>query len=80
MPFPELAIHVATIGGPVAVTVTVLRLGPAAVLRLLAGIAAVVTKDKERGERSLEVLRILGRQSSWRRGRSAGRSTGGVGT
>jgi hypothetical protein len=33
--------------------------GPDAVLRLLAGIVAVVTGDEERGKRCLEVLRVL---------------------
>jgi hypothetical protein len=72
MPLPELLVPVVTVGGPVAIAVTVFRLGPAAVLRLLAGTVAIITKDKERGERSLEVLRILGRDGSWWRGRSAG--------
>lgn len=34
-------------------------LGPDAVVRLTAGIVAVLTRDKERGERCLKVLRIL---------------------
>jgi hypothetical protein len=37
----------------------VIRFGPDAVLRLLAGAIAVLTRDEKRGERCLEVLRIL---------------------
>jgi hypothetical protein len=44
---------------PVRDPSSILRLGPDAVLRLLAGIVAVMTDDKERGERCLEVLRAL---------------------
>jgi hypothetical protein len=35
------------------------RFGPDAVLRLLAGAIAVLTRDEKRGKRCLEVLRIL---------------------
>jgi hypothetical protein len=47
------------VGGPVALVVIVLRFGPDAVVRLVAGLAAVLTKDKDRGDRCLKVLRIL---------------------
>jgi hypothetical protein len=46
-------------GGPVTAIFVVLRFGPDAALRLLAGSIAVLTHDKERGERALKVLRIL---------------------
>lgn len=36
-----------------------LRYGPDAVVRLLAGLVAVLTKDKGRGDRALTVLRLL---------------------
>jgi hypothetical protein len=56
---PEYITPVLTAGGPIALALIVLRFGPDAVLRLLAGSVAVLTRDKERGERSLTVLRIL---------------------
>jgi hypothetical protein len=37
----------------------ILLFGPDAVLRLIAGIVAIVTRDEKRGDRRLEVLRIL---------------------
>jgi hypothetical protein len=37
----------------------ILRFGPDAVLRLPAGIVAVVSGDGKRGKRCLEVLRVL---------------------
>ena len=57
MPLPE---YVVTAGGPVVLVLVVLRFGPDAFLRLLAGTVAILTcpKDK-RSERSLDVLRIL---------------------
>jgi hypothetical protein len=59
MSLPEFVTPVLSIAGPVALVYVILRLGPDAVLRLLAGIVAVMTDDKERGERCLEVLRAL---------------------
>ncbi|MBW4722133.1 hypothetical protein [Saccharothrix obliqua] len=46
---------------PVAglVLVAVLRWGAAVVVTLLAGVTAVLTRDRERGERALEVLRLV---------------------
>lgn len=46
-------------GGPVAAIFIALRFGPDAFVRLLAGTVAVLTRDKERGDRCLAVLRIL---------------------
>lgn len=37
----------------------VLRYGPDAILRVLAGVVAVLAKDEGRGARALEVLRLL---------------------
>ena len=56
-------------GGPVAVIAVILRFGPDAVLRLLAGSIAVLTRDENRGKRCLEVLRLLRHDRPWwRRG------------
>jgi hypothetical protein len=41
------------------VVFVVLRFGPDAVLRLLAGTVAVLTRDEQRGKRCLGVLRVL---------------------
>jgi len=59
MPLSEYIKPVLAAGGPVALLFVALRLGPDAFLRLLAGTVAVLTRDKERGERCLKVLRIL---------------------
>lgn len=56
---PEYVAPVIAAGGPVALVLVALRFGPDAVLRLLAGAVAVLTGDDKRGERCLEVLRIL---------------------
>ncbi len=62
MDLAPLAEHVAA-GGSVALTVgVVLRYGPDAVLRLVAGFTAFVAKDKRtRAQRALDVLRLLRR-------------------
>lgn len=57
--FPEYVVPILAAGGPVAFTIVVLHFGPDALLRLLSGAVAVCTKDEKRGERCLEVLRIL---------------------
>jgi hypothetical protein len=59
MALPEYIAPVIAAGGPAAFVVIVLRFGPHAILRLLAGVAAVLTRDEKRGQRCLEVLRIL---------------------
>ena len=59
MALPEYITPVIAAGGPVALMVIVLRFGPDAVVRLLAGAVAVLTGDEKRGERCLAVLRIL---------------------
>ena len=48
---------------PVAglVLFAVLRWGAAGVLSLIAGVIAVLARDRERGERALEVLRLVHR-------------------
>jgi hypothetical protein len=57
--FPEYVVPILAASGPVAFAIVILRFGPDAVLRLLAGAVAVCTKDEKRGARCLEVLRIL---------------------
>ena len=65
MALPEYVAPVLAAGGPVALVGVVLRFGPDAVLRLLAGTVAVLARDEKRGERCLDLLRILrGRDQS----------------
>jgi hypothetical protein len=59
MPPIEYVTPVLAAGRPVAFAFVALRFGPDALVRLVAGIVAVLTHDKERGERCLAVLRIL---------------------
>jgi hypothetical protein len=59
MPLHEYFAPVLTAGGPVALALVVLRLGPDAFLRLLAGTVAVLTGDEKRSKRCLDLLRIL---------------------
>jgi len=59
MALPEFVTPVLAAGGPVALVFIVLRFGPDAVVRLVAGTVAAFTGDRERGERCLKVLRIL---------------------
>ena len=72
MPIPEYVAPILVVGSPVALALVILRFGPDAFLRLLAGTVAVLTRDDKRGQRCLEVLRVLrGRdtpQPSGRRG------------
>jgi hypothetical protein len=56
---PEYITPVLEAGGPVALVFIVLRFGPDAVVRLLAGSVAVLTGDDKRGERCVKVLRAL---------------------
>jgi hypothetical protein len=64
---PEYVTPILAAGGPAALVFIAFRYGPDAALRLLAGAVAVLTRDKERGERCLEVLRILRRTPESRR-------------
>jgi hypothetical protein len=59
MSLPAYVAPVLASGGPVAIILIILGLGPDAVLGLIAGIVAIVIRDKERGERCVEVLRAL---------------------
>jgi len=61
MSLPHYVAPVLTVVGTPALLFTIMRYGPDAVLRLLAGTVAVLTRDEQRGERCLEVLRILRR-------------------
>ncbi len=64
MALPEFVTPVLSVAGPAALLLVILRFGPDAVLRLLAGFVAIVTRDPERGERCLEVLRVLRGQAA----------------
>lgn len=44
---------------PVALVFVVLRFGPDAVIRLMAGAVALLTRDQKRARRALNLLRIL---------------------
>ena len=59
MALPEYIAPVLAVGGPVTLVLVVLRFGPDAFLRLLAGTVAVLTRDEKRGKRCLDVLRLL---------------------
>jgi hypothetical protein len=59
MALPEYITPILAAGGPVALVVILLRFGPDAVVRLVAGVAAVLTGDEKRGERCLRVLQLL---------------------
>ena len=59
MALPEYVAPVLTAGGPVALVLVVLRFGLDALLRLVAGLVAVLTSDEKRGQRCLDVLRVL---------------------
>jgi hypothetical protein len=76
---PAVVEPVVAVGGPVAAVAVVLRFGPDAVVRLLAGVVAVLTRDQERGKRCLEVLRVLRRDDRWqvRSGRQSDRPVSG---
>jgi hypothetical protein len=58
MALPDYVAPVLAAGGPVALVLVVLRFGPDAFLRLLAGTVAVLG-DEKRGQRCLDLLRIL---------------------
>jgi hypothetical protein len=62
MALPEYIAPVVAAGGPVALVFVVLRFGPDALLRVLAGTVAVLTSDEERGKRCLKVLCALRRR------------------
>lgn len=62
MSLAELATHVATVVGGAATIAVVLRYASEAVLRLAAGITAILARDsRSRAERALDVLRVLRR-------------------
>ena len=64
MPLPEYVAPILAAGGPVGLAFVFLRFGPDAVLRLVAGTVAALTRDEKRGARCLEVLRILRNRDS----------------
>jgi hypothetical protein len=59
MALPEFIAPVVAAGGPVALVLVVLRFGPDAVVRLVAGVVAVLTQDEKRGDRCVKVLHAL---------------------
>jgi hypothetical protein len=59
MALPEYLAPVLAAGGPVALVAVILRFGSDAVLRLVAGLAAVLIRDEKRGQRCLDVLRVV---------------------
>jgi hypothetical protein len=59
MSLPYCVVPVLTVVGTPTLLFTIMRYGPDAVLRLLAGTVAVLTRDEQRSERCLELLRIL---------------------
>lgn len=61
MSLPAYVAPLLALVAPPSLVLVILRYGPEAVLRLLAGTVAVLTRDEKRGERCLEVLRILRR-------------------
>lgn len=67
---------VLAVGGPVAVVAVILRYGPDAIVRLLAGTVAVLTRDEQRGVRCVEVLQAL-RRDRHPIGRNGGPATHG---
>jgi hypothetical protein len=59
MALPEYVAPIVAAGGPVSFAIVLLRWGPDAILRLLAGTVAVLTNNEKRGKRCLDVLRLL---------------------
>jgi len=59
MSLPSYVAPVLTVIGTPTLAFAIMRFGPDALLRLLVGTVAVLTRDEKRGERCLEVLRIL---------------------
>jgi hypothetical protein len=55
----EFVVPVLSTAGPAGLAYVAMRFGPDAMLRLMAGTVAIVTRDKDRGDRCLEVLRLL---------------------
>jgi hypothetical protein len=59
MALPEYVTPVLAASGTVAVLFVVFRYGLDAVVRLLAGVAAIFTGDEKRAERCIELVRVL---------------------
>jgi hypothetical protein len=59
MALPEYLTTAISVAGLPALVLIVLCFGPDAVLRLTAGLVAIVTNDEKRGQRCLDVLRAL---------------------
>jgi hypothetical protein len=81
MSLPEYVVPVIGIAGPTTLIFVILCRFPhvaRAVVVLLAGIAAIVTSDKERREACLKMLDALGRPGSTRSEEKAGTPPNGV--
>jgi hypothetical protein len=61
MALPEFVAPALTAVVSPALVLVILRFGPDAVLRLLAGTVAILTRDEKRGDRCLDVLEALRR-------------------
>ena len=70
MALPEFVTPIVSIASPAALLYVILRYGPVGVVRLLAGIVAIITSDEKRGQRCVEVLLAL------RSGRAPGATPG----
>jgi hypothetical protein len=55
----EYVPHVITAGGTVALLVVIFRYGADAVVRLVAGVVAIITSNTDRRKTCLKILRIL---------------------
>ncbi len=64
MAAPDYLGPILATGGPIASVAIMIRFASNAALRLLAGAVAVLTKDDDRGQRCLELLRILRNKDS----------------
>jgi hypothetical protein len=61
MSLPDLA-PVLAVGGPVTLVGVCLRYGSDAIVKVVAGVTAAVTKDDNKGKRCVEVMRALRRR------------------
>ena len=76
MIYLQYAIPVMAAASPAVVWLVALRLGPDALLRMLAGTVIALTSDEKRGARCLEMMRILStRQWACSAERSVGRQS-----
>lgn len=80
MPLPEYIVPMISVAGPAALIFVILCRFPSAtraIVTLVAGLAAVLSKDKDRREASIRVLDVLSRQGRTP-GEKAGALPGGI--